>query len=29
MERFPKLSALSHEDARAIEEKWGEVLRGA
>jgi UbiD family decarboxylase len=28
MERFPKVSALSHEDARAIEAKWGEVLRG-
>lgn len=26
IDRFPKLSVLSHEDARAIEEKWGEAL---
>ena len=25
-ERFPKLSALSNEDARAIEDKWGKAL---
>ncbi len=28
IDRFPKLSALSNEDARAIEDKWGETLRG-
>jgi len=28
IDKFPKLSALSHQDARAIEEKWGEVLKG-
>jgi UbiD family decarboxylase len=28
IERFPRVSALSHEDARAIEAKWGEALRG-
>src|SRR5215468_7589310 len=28
IDRFPKLSALSHDDARAIEAKWGEALRG-
>ena len=28
IDRFPKVSALSHDDARAIEEKWGEALRG-
>ena len=26
--RFPKLSALSHEDARAVEAKWGAKLKG-
>jgi 4-hydroxy-3-polyprenylbenzoate decarboxylase len=25
---FPKVSTLSHDDARAIEEKWGEALKG-
>ena len=29
MDKFPPLSALSHDDARAIEDKWGEVLKGA
>jgi len=29
IDKFPKLSALSHEDARAIEEKWGEALKGS
>jgi UbiD family decarboxylase len=29
MDRFPLTSALSQEEARAIEEKWGAVLRGA
>ena len=28
IDKFPKLSALSHEDARAIEEKWGAALKG-
>jgi 4-hydroxy-3-polyprenylbenzoate decarboxylase len=28
-DRFPRTSALSHEDARAIADRWGEVLRGA
>jgi 4-hydroxy-3-polyprenylbenzoate decarboxylase len=28
IDKFPKLSALSQEDARAIEERWGEVLKG-
>jgi len=28
IDRFPKRSALSHDDARAIETKWGEALRG-
>jgi UbiD family decarboxylase len=28
IDRFPKLSALSHDDARAIENKWGEALKG-
>jgi 4-hydroxy-3-polyprenylbenzoate decarboxylase len=28
IDRFPKLSALSHDDARATEAKWGDVLRG-
>ena len=27
IDKFPNLSALSHEDARAIEDKWGEKLR--
>src|SRR6202023_397978 len=27
IDRFPKLSALSHEDARAIEAKWGAALK--
>jgi 4-hydroxy-3-polyprenylbenzoate decarboxylase len=27
-DKFPKLSALSYEDARAIEAKWGDVLKG-
>jgi 4-hydroxy-3-polyprenylbenzoate decarboxylase len=27
IDRFPKGSSLSHEDARTIEEKWGEALR--
>jgi UbiD family decarboxylase len=27
MDRFPKLSALSYQDARAIEAKWGEALK--
>ncbi len=27
IDKFPKLSALSNEDARAIEDKWGEKLR--
>ena len=27
IEDFPKLSALSHQDARAIEKKWGEALK--
>ena len=26
-DRFPKLSALSHEDARAIAAKWGDALQ--
>jgi UbiD family decarboxylase len=29
MEKFPPTSAISQEEARAIEEKWGAVLRGA
>jgi UbiD family decarboxylase len=28
IDRFPKLSALSHDEARAIAEKWGEALSG-
>jgi len=28
MERFPPTSAISQEEARAIEEKWGVVLKG-
>jgi UbiD family decarboxylase len=28
IDRFPKVSALSHDDARAIEAKWGKALRG-
>ncbi|HKD27720.1 MAG TPA: UbiD family decarboxylase [Xanthobacteraceae bacterium] len=28
IDRFPKLSALSHHDASAIERKWGDALRG-
>jgi UbiD family decarboxylase len=28
IDRFPKLSALSRDDARATEAKWGEMLRG-
>ena len=28
IDRFPKLSALSHDDARAVERKWGEALKG-
>jgi hypothetical protein len=28
MSRFPPISALSHEDARAIADKWGGVLKG-
>jgi 4-hydroxy-3-polyprenylbenzoate decarboxylase len=28
IEKFPPTSALTHEEARAIEEKWGGVLRG-
>jgi UbiD family decarboxylase len=28
IDAFPKLSALSHEDARAIEAKWGAALKG-
>jgi UbiD family decarboxylase len=27
IDKFPKLSALTHDDARAIEEKWGKILR--
>jgi UbiD family decarboxylase len=27
IDRFPKVSALSHDDARAIEERWGDALR--
>jgi UbiD family decarboxylase len=27
IDKFPKLSALSHQDARAIETKWGEALK--
>jgi UbiD family decarboxylase len=27
IDRFPKVSALSHDDARVIEDKWGEALR--
>ena len=27
LEKFPPTSALSLEEARAIEEKWGEVLK--
>ncbi len=27
IDRFPQVSALSHEDARAVEAKWGEVLK--
>ncbi len=27
LDRFPNMSALSHDDARATEEKWGKVLR--
>src|SRR5262249_38316810 len=29
MEKFPPTSALSQEEGRAIEEKWGAVLKGA
>ena len=29
MERFPPTSAISQEEARLIEEKWGAVLKGA
>ena len=29
MNKFPALSALSHEDARAIEEKWGRALKAS
>jgi len=29
MDRFPPTSALSLEEARAIEQKWGEALKGA
>jgi 4-hydroxy-3-polyprenylbenzoate decarboxylase len=29
MEKFPPASALSQEEARAIEEKWGAVLKGS
>jgi 4-hydroxy-3-polyprenylbenzoate decarboxylase len=28
IDSFPKLSALSHEDAQAIEAKWGNALKG-
>src|SRR5215469_13644056 len=28
IDRFPKLSALSHDEARAVENKWGETLKG-
>jgi UbiD family decarboxylase len=28
IDKFPPTSAISHADARAIEEKWGAVLRG-
>jgi len=28
IDRFPRLSALSHEDARAIAAKWGDALKG-
>jgi UbiD family decarboxylase len=28
IDRFPKLSALSNDDARAVEKKWGEALKG-
>jgi 4-hydroxy-3-polyprenylbenzoate decarboxylase len=28
-DKFPPASALTHEEARAVEEKWGGVLRGA
>jgi UbiD family decarboxylase len=27
-DRFPTTSALSHQEARAIAEKWGDVLKG-
>ena len=27
LDRFPQTSALSHDEARAIVEKWGEALR--
>jgi 3-polyprenyl-4-hydroxybenzoate decarboxylase len=29
VDRFPKTSALSAEETREIEEKWGEALSGA
>jgi 4-hydroxy-3-polyprenylbenzoate decarboxylase len=29
IDRFPRLSALSREDARAIEAKWGDTIRGS
>ena len=28
IDRFPRLSALTHEDARAIAAKWGDALKG-
>jgi 4-hydroxy-3-polyprenylbenzoate decarboxylase len=28
IDRFPKLSALSNDDARAVEKKWGDALKG-
>jgi 4-hydroxy-3-polyprenylbenzoate decarboxylase len=28
IDKFPPTSALSHAEARAIEDKWGAVLRG-
>ncbi len=28
IDRFPRLSALSHDDARAIAAKWGDALKG-
>jgi hypothetical protein len=28
IDRFPKLSALSHDETRAVEKKWAKALKG-